>query len=66
MVELIVNGERKELDARTVSDVIQLFGLQANMVIVELNGQIPHRDQWNITEVQPGMKLEIVHFVGGG
>ncbi|NIK70678.1 MULTISPECIES: sulfur carrier protein ThiS [unclassified Paenibacillus] len=63
---LIVNGETKELEARTIEDVIVLFGLKERPVVVEADGEIIAKEQWPDTEVRPRMKIELVHFVGGG
>ncbi|ACT04011.1 sulfur carrier protein ThiS [Paenibacillus sp. JDR-2] len=63
---LIVNGESQELDARTIGDVILHFGLEGRPVVVEADGEIIAKEQWPETEVRPQMKIELVHFVGGG
>jgi thiamine biosynthesis protein ThiS len=65
-MQLIVNGETKELAARTISDVINHFGLEGRPVVVEADGEIIAKEQWPDMEVRPLMKIELVHFVGGG
>ncbi|SFD99755.1 sulfur carrier protein [Paenibacillus catalpae] len=65
-MQLIVNGEAKELEARTIQDVINHFGLEGRPVVVEAGGEIITKDQWLDMEVRPLMKIELVHFVGGG
>lgn len=65
-MELVINGIPKEVEAATVADVIRQYGLEAKMIVVELEGQIVQKDHWADTPVQPAMKIEIVHFVGGG
>lgn len=66
MVTLKINGEEKTIEAKKVSDVVAHYGLEKNLVVVELNGQIIERDDWEATAVKDGMKIELVHFVGGG
>lgn len=66
VMELIVNGERKELAVRTIHDVSCYYGLQGKPIVVEADGIILTREQWAETAVKPGMKIELVHFVGGG
>ncbi|WP_100398355.1 sulfur carrier protein ThiS [Bacillus sp. FJAT-44742] len=61
-----VNGEKKDLQVQTLIEVVEHFDLQDKMIVTEVEGKIIDRDQWNVTEVQPGMKIELVHFVGGG
>ncbi|MEJ8305793.1 sulfur carrier protein ThiS [Saccharibacillus sacchari] len=66
MVELTINGSRKELDADTLSDVVGLLGLNGRPVVAELNGEVVAAEKWAKTTVASGMTIELVHFVGGG
>lgn len=66
MVSLTINGEEKTLDVQTVSDVVAHYRLEKNLVIVELEGKIIERNDWEATAVEAGMRIELVHFVGGG
>ena len=66
MAELTVNGSRKELDADTLSDVVELLGLNGRPVVAELNGEVVASEKWSETKVASGMTIELVHFVGGG
>lgn len=65
-MELVVNGEHKELDVNTIHEVICFYGLQGKPVVAEVDGIVLLPGQWENTAVQPGMKIELVHFVGGG
>ncbi|WP_166244481.1 sulfur carrier protein ThiS [Paenibacillus turpanensis] len=65
-VTITVNGEQKQLQAATLADVITLYELENQLVVLEADGVIVPKDQWVQTEVRDGMVLEIVHFVGGG
>ncbi|MDQ0063299.1 sulfur carrier protein ThiS [Paenibacillus harenae] len=65
-MELIINGKSQELDARTIQDVIEHYGLAGKPVVVEADGVVLKADQWADTEVHPRMPIELVHFVGGG
>ncbi|GLX68777.1 sulfur carrier protein ThiS [Paenibacillus glycanilyticus] len=65
-MQLIVNGETLEMEARTIQDVILHFGLEERPVVVEADGEIIAKEQWPFMEVRPMMKIELVHFVGGG
>lgn len=66
MVELIVNGSKKQLDAVTVADVVEQLGLTGRPVVAEVEGEVLVNEQWTSTEVKSGMRIELVHFVGGG
>ncbi len=65
-LELIVNGEKRRLKAETVLDVIRHFGLEGKLVVAEVDGSIVPREEWGETPIFGGMKIELVHFVGGG
>ncbi len=66
MIEIILNGTKQTVAAATIADVIAQYQLGGQLVVAELNGAIVNRDDWDRTELKAGMKLEIVHFVGGG
>ena len=62
-----VNGEtRAATPGATVVDLLRDLGLDTGRVAIERNLDILPRSQWTSTEVQPGDRYEIVHFVGGG
>jgi len=66
-IEIIVNGEtRKITQGANVVDLINDLDLTPQRLAIELNLSILPRAKWSETELQPGDKLEIVHFVGGG
>ncbi|WP_088102453.1 sulfur carrier protein ThiS [Halalkalibacter urbisdiaboli] len=63
---LVINGEEHNLSANSLAEVVAHFNLEEHLVVTEVNGEIIDRDKWEQTEVEPGMKIELVHFVGGG
>ena len=65
-MELIVNGESVQLEVKTLEDVVNHYELQKGLVVTEVDGKIIDRSDWSKTEVISGMKIELVHFVGGG
>lgn len=65
-MELIINGEKVQLEVKTLEDVVIHYDLQKGLVVTEVDGNIIDRSEWEKTEVEPGMKIELVHFVGGG
>lgn len=66
MIEIIVNGEKQNIEATTVADFVVRSGLRAERVAIELNLEILPRKLWAETQLREGDRLEIVHFVGGG
>lgn len=65
-MELIINGVNKLLDVRTLHEVIAHYELLDKPIVAEVDGVILRNDQWSEKVMQPGMKIELVHFVGGG
>jgi sulfur carrier protein len=65
-VELIINGDKKELDVKTITELVHHYELQYKTIIIEVDGEIVDKQAWSSTGVKPGMKIELVHFVGGG
>lgn len=65
-MELIINGEKRELAAITMEDVVKELGLWGKPVVAEAAGEVLTKEQWAEFRVRPGMKIELVHFVGGG
>jgi sulfur carrier protein len=64
---ITINGERREVpEGATVADLLQQLNLLSGRVAIERNLEILPRPQWSQTDVQPGDRYEIVHFVGGG
>lgn len=65
-MKLIVNGNEENLEVTSLQEVVEAFNLQEGLVVTEIDGEIVDREKWESTKVSEGMKIEIVHFVGGG
>jgi thiamine biosynthesis protein ThiS len=66
-MRLHINGEQREFpDGLSVASLVAQLGMKPDRVAVELNLEIVPRTQWEMTTLQDGDKLEVVHFVGGG
>lgn len=67
MITLTVNGKPRELDAScTLLALLERFDVNPQLVAVEHNGEIVHRDRYGEVQVSAGDVIEIVHMVGGG
>lgn len=65
--EVVVNGETRSVaPGTTVTALIALLGLADRRVAVERNREVVPRAQHGSTVLNPGDKLELVTFVGGG
>jgi thiamine biosynthesis protein ThiS len=66
-LQILVNGEQKEVStALPLSELIAQLKLRADQIAIELNHEVLRRAAWAATTLQPGDRVEIVHFVGGG
>ncbi|WP_304096985.1 sulfur carrier protein ThiS [Phascolarctobacterium succinatutens] len=64
---MLINGEEKTLACPTaLSELLTQLGYRAELVAVELNGNIIKQANFGSTTITDADKLEIVSFVGGG
>ena len=69
-MKLQINGEVRDFNdaspSLTLAALVELLGMKADRVAVELNREIVPRDRWAEVHLKEGDYLEVVHFVGGG
>ena len=66
-MNIYLNGELREVPENlTLAALLDWLKLPADRVAVERNREIASRSTWAETIIQPGDRLEVVHFVGGG
>jgi thiamine biosynthesis protein ThiS len=67
-MKLRINGQQMEVErsVKSINDLLHLFELQERIVVVEQNGEIIEKEQYNMQPLNSGDQIEIVQFVGGG
>ena len=66
-IDLQVNGQQQACSHNlNMPEFLLSLGLNPRLVAVEYNGEILHRQHWDLTHLQAGDRLEIVTIVGGG
>lgn len=65
-MNVIINGESRQVEAKHVQQLVEHLGLDQKLIVIEIDGDIIAREAWETTALQEGMKIEVVHFVGGG
>lgn len=65
-VDVVINGERKQVRGGTLLDVLDELELDPRTVVVEHNRKIVRRPALHEVSVSSGDAIEVVHFVGGG
>jgi sulfur carrier protein len=67
---VILNGQSRAFERlpqpASLEQLVGELGLKGDRVAVEHNGEIVRRASWAETTLNPGDRLEVVHFVGGG
>jgi thiamine biosynthesis protein ThiS len=67
MIEIVVNGDPRQVPpGTTITGLLASLGIPPERVAVELDRAIIKSAAWPETPLQPGARIEIVHFVGGG
>ncbi|HJN56922.1 MAG: sulfur carrier protein ThiS [Candidatus Woesearchaeota archaeon] len=65
-MKLVINSKEKDINCNTVSDLLKELNLNNDIVAVELNKNIVHRENFEKTKLKNNDKIEIVTVVGGG
>jgi sulfur carrier protein len=66
-ITVLVNGELREVpEGQSVAALLELLGIPADRVAIELNKSIVRKRDWQAAPVTDGAQIEIVEFVGGG
>ena len=69
-ISIVLNGVERSLaelaEEPTVTNLVASLGFRADRVALERNGEIVPRTAWAETRIEPGDRIELVHFVGGG
>ncbi|HEY4423071.1 MAG TPA: sulfur carrier protein ThiS [Pyrinomonadaceae bacterium] len=65
-MKVFVNGELREVEISTLSELITALDLPVARIAIELNRDVVRRGDWDSTMLKDEDRIEIVHFVGGG
>jgi sulfur carrier protein len=68
MVKVRVNGQFVQVPDTlgTITDMVNHFSLSDRILIVEVNGVIAEKQDYDSTTIKELDSIEFVHFVGGG
>ena len=66
-MNITVNGKRREIEAAiSVQQLLEVLGVEAGRVVVELNRDILPQSGYAAFPLKDGDQLEVIQFVGGG
>ena len=67
MITVIANGKPKELPGEmSVRRFLELSSVNSLVAVVELRGEIVHRQKYDTTIIHDGDRIEVVRMMGGG
>ncbi len=61
-----LNGEQRSVTAHTLADLVTELGLEQRMIAIERNLEVVPKSQYDVTSLQAGDRIELVHMIGGG
>jgi sulfur carrier protein len=62
-----INGNSREIDSvQTIAELLDALGVPANSVLIEQNGNVVARPDFQAAVVNEGDTIEIVQMVAGG
>lgn len=66
-MNVLINGETHNLTQNcTIDEALKLFNLPLGSFVIEINGDILHKEMFSNHILQENDSLEIIRFVGGG
>lgn len=65
-IMVTVNGQEEDVAGQTVIDFLKKRNVPIENIVVERNGDIVHRAQFDKVKLESGDKVELISFVGGG
>ena len=63
---MIINGREYQIINSTMESILKNFELDISKVVVELNGEILDKNEYETRIIDKESSIEIVAFVGGG
>ncbi len=65
-ISIQLNGEMQTVSARTLAELVTELDLQQRMIAIERNLEVVPKSQYDVTGLQEGDRIELVHMIGGG
>jgi sulfur carrier protein len=65
-MQLIVNGEHKESEAKSIQALLDELGIESKVMAAAVNMNVVKKELWGSYELVENDKVEFLQFVGGG
>ena len=67
MIEVTLNGEKKTFESTLpLGEMLDTLGVRGHTLMVEQNGNLVKRDQFDSENIADGDVLELIRLTGGG
>jgi sulfur carrier protein len=67
MIKIKINGKDWQIDPQTVvANLLSRFRIKPQVCVVEINGEIVPRGEYNQMLLKEGDQVEVVRFMAGG
>jgi thiamine biosynthesis protein ThiS len=65
-VIVFINGERREIDAANIEQLVERLDLPAATLLIEHNGRALRRTEWNERSLTENDRVEMLRIAAGG
>lgn len=65
-MHLVVNGELKNCDAKTIKELLEEIGIEEKVMAAAVNMNVVKKDNWTTFLLNENDRVEFLQFVGGG
>ena len=65
-MKLLINGEQTSIEVKTLHELVEQYNIDQQLVVTEVDSLIIGQEERQHFELKEDMKIELVHFVGGG
>ncbi len=65
-IDIQLNGETRSVSAINLAQLVTELGLEQRMIAIERNLEVVPKSQYDVTRLEEGDRIELVHMIGGG
>jgi len=65
-MHIFLNGEERNTDAASISELLVELGMEGRMIAIECNLEVVPKSTYATAALTEGDRIEIVHMIGGG
>ena len=65
-MHIFLNGEERNTDAASISELLVELGMEGRMIAIECNLEVVPKSTYAAAALTEGDRIEIVHMIGGG